>query len=156
MSYPVNTLARAMLNVEPDLNSGCWLWSGGMLKSGYGRTAYRNRGVMAHRFIYEQTRGTIPRGFMALHKCDTPSCVNPDHIFLGTAAHNAADCAAKGRLNTPRGEDHGCAKLTAAEVKEIRDLARLRVMPQSRIATDYGISQANVSLIKNGHGWVSA
>jgi hypothetical protein len=156
MSYPMNTLERAMLNVEPDANTGCWLWSGGMFSSGYGRLSYKGKSRLAHRFVYEQMRGTIPHGFFALHKCDTPACVNPAHIFIGTAAHNQADCVTKQRKNGPTGEAHGMAKLSAAQAMEVRRLALSREMPQHAIADMFGISQSNVSMIKRGHGWRNA
>ncbi|MGH7024521.1 MAG: HNH endonuclease signature motif containing protein [Caulobacteraceae bacterium] len=51
----------------------------------------------AHRLAWELANGPIPDGLLILHKCDNPVCCNPDHLFLGTAADNHADCAAKGR-----------------------------------------------------------
>jgi len=83
------------------------------------------------------------------HRCDTPSCVNPDHFFLGTATDNNADMTQKGRQRGPRGETHHAAKLTAEHVKEIRRDKRLNC----EIARGFGVSEATVSLIKNGKTW---
>lgn len=97
----VSDLDRFWSHVDPEPNSGCWLWSGAWNGKwnvcGYGR--FNIDGVMrqAHRWAYEHFRGPIPDGLFACHKCDTPPCVNPDHLFLGTAVDNMADMIRKGR-----------------------------------------------------------
>jgi hypothetical protein len=78
---------------------------------------------MAHRWVWEQANGPIPSGMFVCHHCDNPSCVNLEHLFLGSPADNMADKVAKGRQWHPNyGEQHHNARLTNAEVTEIRRL----------------------------------
>ena len=78
---------------------GCWSWLGSKDSNGYGRIMIRERGgsKLAHRIAYEIVNGEIPSQMHACHKCDNPSCVNPDHIFIGTAKDNLQDMSKKGR-----------------------------------------------------------
>ena len=77
---------------------GCWLWTGGMQNMGYGViTNGRGSKKLAHRFSWELHNGPIPEGLHVLHRCDTPLCVNPHHLFTGTAKDNIDDAVAKGR-----------------------------------------------------------
>lgn len=83
----------------PEPNSGCLLWLGSVCKNGYGRVAYKGASshVLIHRIAYERAKGPITRGAKVLHSCDTPSCVNPDHLSLGTQLENMRDMFKKGR-----------------------------------------------------------
>lgn len=96
----------------PEPNSGCWIWLGacrenpsGML---YGRLVEGSRSlgtrktVTAHRYSYEAYRGPIYDGLYVCHKCDNPTCVNPDHLFLGTQSENMIDAYRKGRITLPQ------------------------------------------------------
>jgi hypothetical protein len=76
---------------------GCWAWLGSKLPSGYGLFGHRGRSVYAHRFSYTLHKGSIPGGWVVMHKCDNPECSNPLHLEVGTQADNRRDCAAKGR-----------------------------------------------------------
>jgi hypothetical protein len=97
---------------------GCWPWTAEVNKAGYGEFHYDGAPIVASRMAWILTHGEIPAGLCVLHRCDNPPCVNPDHLFLGTRLDNATDCVIKGRR--PRGEQHCCAKLTEAQVKEAR------------------------------------
>lgn len=126
----------------PDLFSDCWLWIGNLDKDGYGR--YKSD--RAHREAYRRFKGSIG-DLQVLHKCDTPRCVNPEHLFLGTQLENIADMVTKKRQ--AKGTKNRHAKLSVAQVEEIR----LDIRPQKIIAANYGISQQQVSGIKTKRYW---
>lgn len=74
--------------ISPEPNTGCWLWSGAILRSGYGSITIDNRTRMAHRHVYEMVVGKIPSGLCIDHLCRVRSCVNPDHLEPVTTAEN--------------------------------------------------------------------
>jgi hypothetical protein len=148
----------------PVPESGCWLWTGDQGGRGYGRIRISPAGTfMAHRLSYLLHRGEIADGLFVCHRCDVRLCVNPDHLFLGTPADNNRDRDMKGRgrpnpgrtgaKNPPKHERHLKAKLTWAQVAEIRRLAAERSMTQHQIAAKFGITQGNVWQIKSGSTW---
>lgn len=75
----------------------CWLWMGSLDRSGYGKFTFKDQSIRAHRFMWEKENGPIPAGIFACHRCDTPRCCNPRHIFIGTPAANTRDSMLKGR-----------------------------------------------------------
>lgn len=93
MSAPVDVLAQA----TPIPEAGCWIWTGTVNERGYGRVYSGGRMWIAHRLSWTQVNGPIPAHMFVCHRCDTPSCVNPDHLFLGSPRDNVIDMAAKGR-----------------------------------------------------------
>ena len=80
----------------------CWLWQGGIEKNGYGRIKIKGRKVGVHRLSYELHQGPIVDGLFVLHRCDTPPCVNPEHLYLGTQKQNIRDCVSRERQRNAR------------------------------------------------------
>lgn len=132
----------------PEPNSGCLLWTASVDRWGYGSFNIGKRvKVGAHRVAWSFVFGRIPKGVCVLHRCDTPACVNVDHLFLGTHADNAADRDAKGR--SVRGEAHVDAKLTEADVRAIRKDPRTHVA----VGRDYGITTLHIGDIRRRKYW---
>ncbi len=143
---------RTRFDAQVSKSEGCWLW-GGAKRLGYGRIRVNGKKVTASRLAYEIHFGPIPAGMLVCHRCDNPSCVRPDHLFLGTHAENVRDMVSKRRHidGKRRGQENGNAKLTEAQVLSIRSDLRT----QSAIAREYGVGQALVSKIKLGKLWRS-
>jgi hypothetical protein len=121
---------------------------------GYSQIAIGNnkRAMGAHRFIWKQCFGEIPEGMFVCHKCDNPKCINPEHLFLGTQKDNMKDMAKKGR--SMWGEKHRSAKLKKEQVIEIKNkLKNYKYGLVHKIAKEYGISDREISSIKNNKKW---
>lgn len=77
--------------------SDCWHFCGSRNQFGYGRLTVGGRMQVVHRLSYELFKGPIPDGLFVLHSCDNPSCINPDHLRVGTKRENSLECFRKGR-----------------------------------------------------------
>ena len=142
-----------------DKSGDCWLWIGHRnSRDGYGRLSrwkITRTPLLAHRYSWMLHYGIIPQGLFVLHKCDVPSCVNPEHLFLGTAYDNTHDMISKGRdsLFQPHfGVDHGNARLTEEAIRTIRTLSA-RGYSQRSIADKFGTPQSNVCRIIHRLAW---
>lgn len=138
----------------PEPNSGCWLWMGhattlgyGMLKNDNGKRQY------AHRISYFLHYGKSPGMAHVLHKCDNPPCVNPEHLFLGTQSDNMRDMAAKGRHWDCSGERSPFAKLSAADVYQIR--AAKGGTSAIALGQRYGVGRCQIYAIWNRRSWIN-
>lgn len=130
----------------------CWLWTGTITPDGYGRTRGRLGDRRAHRFSWELHYGPIPDDQIVGHHCDTPRCIRPDHLFIGTPADNIADMVAKGRNNGPRGVTHHFAKLTENDVRRIRVLAAEGIR-QYEIAKMFNVTRGAIKGIVYRRNW---
>lgn len=169
-----NVLFSDKYEVSP---SGCWNWLGCLDKDGYGLTRLDGRRIRAHRASYILHRGDISEGGHVCHDCDNPSCVNPDHLWIGTHSDNMRDAYKKGRKLPPallspetvsRGEKHssvmkkaaakgegaGNSTLTADQVREIR---RLHVPKKKGInvelAAKFDVSVSSIEKIVKRVTW---
>ncbi|MBY6005380.1 HNH endonuclease [Salipiger bermudensis] len=140
---------RFWMNVS--VSEGCWEWTAGKDPNGYGRFAIKETPNLAHRVSWRLAHGEDPGPKHVLHSCDNPGCVRPSHLRLGTHDDNMADKMSRGRhvYGTSKGEAHGCSKLTAAQVLEIRASADTGVNLSKR----FGVSTTQISDIRNRRVW---
>lgn len=148
---PVRALAeRFAEKCGPQLPNGCIEWQAFRLPHGYGQIQEGRAGsrkLLAHRAAYELQHGPIPSGMNVLHRCDNPSCVNTEHLFLGTQADNVYDMVSKGRQSWK--EKTPWQKLTPNDAVKIVRLRRLGYTHQ-RIADLFDVSRPLVSTLLAG------
>lgn len=132
----------------------CWLWRGAKYTTGYGEA----RGKYAHRVSWEfYNRRVVPKGMLVLHTCDNRSCVNPDHLYIGTDADNMRD--ARQRCRYPGGAKSSRAKLTSAQVKKIKHLRRTTLSSISRkkacelLGPKFHVTKFAIISILSGKTW---
>lgn len=138
--------------IKIDKKTGCWIWQGSKNEDGYGRKRYKGRTTYVHRVFYEVFVGKIPKGMCVLHRCDTPACCNPSHLFIGTQKDNIDDMVNKNRHKPLIGEKHGSSKLTEKDVLEIRRL-RKEGMTRKKISEKFLISRGYVYEIVVRRSW---
>jgi hypothetical protein len=135
-------------NKVDKIENGCWNWTASVRKDGYGQFQLHGAPKSAHRVAWFFKHGRWPNDLL-LHSCDNPRCVNPSHLREGTHQDNMRDRSARGRCARNGGEACGRAKLTAAQVSDIRKAAGT----QRAIAAAYGVTQSLVSQIQRGVVW---
>ena len=155
MNITHSAVQRFTSRITPAAN-GCHLWTGTRDRKGYGVISVGGTFYKAHRFAWAIAYSDPPpRDLLVCHTCDTPACVNPSHLFLGTPADNSADMVRKGRVNrspSAVGEKNGAAKLTVEAVRQIRQL-RLTGMTQEARALKFGISRGQIQNIDRRIHW---
>lgn len=140
-----------------DGRSGCWNVTSHKAahKCKYPRinvlTDSGRKSVRLHRYLFPIFHGEIKDGLCILHKCDNRACINPEHLRQGTDAENTLDKIKNGNLRI--GEDHGTAKLTAADVRHIREMWESGIYTQVGIGKMYQISSAHVCAITKRRFW---
>lgn len=146
-------IARLVKKVVIQEN-GCHVWTGACAGNGYGTMSIERKNKYVHRLMWELKVGPIPDGMCVCHKCDTPPCVNVEHLFLGTNKDNTQDMVAKGR--SPKRNHLGTRnpkhKLTEEQVIQIRDFIDYKI-PSKEVAAIYGVSRVTIESIRSGKTW---
>lgn len=139
----------------------CWLWDGPIDGRGYGRFNARRNGktkvIRASRLSYAMAHGEFDPELFVCHHCDTPLCIRPDHLFLGTHHDNMQDMIRKNRAATSGrtriGEKNPRAKLTWSIVREIRHALDVQSMTEDQIVATYGIARSTVFDLAHNRRW---
>lgn len=127
----------------------CWLWKSQRNRQGYGQYTLNYKTLLAHRYHWEVVNGPIPDGLFVLHRCNNPSCVRPEHLYLGTHQDNMKDRELAGTVSRVYGEKNHQAILTQVQA----DWARKQVeagMTHRNVAFKLRCSRALISLIIQG------
>lgn len=136
-------------------DNDCWNWDGQKLPSGYGRISLGAKilgSEGAHRVSWKlHNKKDIPDGMFVMHKCDNPSCVNPNHLSIGTPKDNTQDMIAKGRKKvvSPKGEGNGKSLLDAKKVRLIRS----STLNHAALGRQLGVSTGCVRSVRSGRTW---
>ena len=144
---PYEQRVREKIRFDPN---GCWIWTAATDACGYGYLLYYGRPARAHRVTYTLFRGTIPVGFNVCHTCDTPACVNPDHLFLGTQRDNMRDAAQKRRWPDRSGENNVKCRISDHDVREARTAFAQGGVSKAALARRFSISASQMAAILNG------
>jgi hypothetical protein len=133
----------------------CWIWTKA-IRNGYGAASMAGKVEDTHRIAYRLTHGSIPEGLSVLHHCDHGLCIRPEHLFSGTQADNIHDMDAKARSNRVgrKGEAHHKAKLTDANITDIRAAYSVRVRGTVKaLAAKYGLNRQTINRVALHKAW---
>lgn len=148
----MTTIKRFWLKV--DKTKDCWEWTACKDRGGYGIFGYsKHKNVKAHRMSWSLAHGDIPEGLLVCHHCDNPSCVRPNHLFLGTLKDNAYDMIRKGRKVVLKGEELSFAKLTERQVRTIKELWSKKVCTRKQLEEIFNVAKTTVYTITTGTTW---
>ena len=132
-------------HVNPAPADMCWEWGLSIGGPGYGVCWVDGKCHNAHKLAYALSHGPVPKGQVVRHSCHNRKCCNPSHLSVGTRKDNAQDAVKAGRQS--KGETHGSARLTDAQIEQIRRMASYRT--QQAIAKHFGVNQCQISRIIN-------
>jgi len=143
---PQELFSRCTVNEK-----GCWVWQGNKKPSGYGYINHNGKKEHTHRLMWELNNYMVPKGMSVCHVCDNPSCINPNHLFLGTAQDNATDKVNKDRQL--KHETHPAAKLTKKQVNRIKLLLKCNKYFHREIAEHFSVCAGTISAISRSEIW---
>jgi len=144
-------LSKFWDSLDKDGDGGCWNWTLGKDRNGYGQVYFLKKNHRSNRVAWELSSGEIPDDSFVCHKCNNPSCCNPDHLYLGDASSNMTDRANSGSYDQG-GENNNAAKLTWEDVNLIRYWLKVGYS-ESSVAKAFGSSKSNVYNIKSRRTW---
>jgi len=134
-----------------DERTNCWVWQLALVTQGYGQVSIKHKSYRAHRIAYELFYKESTQGKLVCHICDNPPCINPEHLFLGTAKENTQDMVKKQRHN--HGERHHFAKLTKQAVLDMRKRHKQGNITIAQLASEYGVSPSSARKAIVGLMW---
>lgn len=134
-------IERILGKIQSD-DSSCWIWTGALTRGDYGNMMIKKKTKRAHRVSYELFVGPIPQGLHVLHRCDTPQCINPNHLFVGTQKENLADMRKK--MRHIYGEKHHKVKISNAVKNWAIVTAKSGKLSQVEIGRQLGVSGTTI------------
>lgn len=144
--------SRFWNNVDKRGENECWEYKGTPSQT-YPVIRRHGKQIRASRFSYELHYGSIPKGLLVCHRCDNPRCVNPAHLFLGTAKDNANDMINKGRWNGAKGEQVKGSRFKEADIQFIRQCDLDKSMSVEQLAKKYGVYKYYIRKIQRKEYW---
>lgn len=137
-------------------NGDCWVWTGARNPKGYGNFSSNKRFFKAHRHAWSLFNGEIPKNIFVCHRCDNPSCVRPEHLFLGSNQDNLHDASLKGRMSSwqrAQGEANGNSRIDRRAVRAIREAFENACFSVKQLADGFNIGRSTVLHILNRETW---
>lgn len=160
MFYTENDVKRFLKYVKKSDCQSCWNWIGCKNKSGYGQFKMNKKQIGAHRLSYSIYKGEIKYGLFVMHTCDNPSCVNPNHLMVGTPLDNVKDRDNKGRCVhifgdavSNKGSKNGNSKLDEEKIFDIIYDYSNTNKTIAKIALTYGVGESTIMSIISGNTW---
>lgn len=141
---------RFWFKVDVQSDDDCWVWLGAK-QDGYGVFGVDKKVIFSHRYSWIlHNNKEIPVGSVIRHQCDNPSCVNPNHLLLGTQKDNVDDMITRNRRVYKKGESHPNAKLNQEQV----DIIRATTESSRALALKYGVNKSTIKRIRNKNLWL--